>query len=639
MCGIAGIFYRDGLRSVDPAQLAAMATAIAHRGPDGEGFFHAPGIGLAHRRLAIIDLAQGQQPLGNEDGSVQVVFNGEIYNYRALRERLLARGHRFSTQSDTEVLVHLYEEEGDELVHALRGMFAFALWDSRRRRLLLARDRLGIKPLYYFVDSTQLLFCSEPKGILASGSVPREVAPAALGEYLSYGFVGGERSIFRGVNKLLPGHTLALAAGDAPAITRRYWQLPSPAKADTSETDWREAVRAKVEESVDAHLVADVPVGSFLSGGLDSGVITALAAQRTSGPLHTFSIGFQEAAFNELPAARLVAQRYGTRHSEELVTADAAEVLDDLCWYCDEPFADSSLVPTYRVAQLAAREVKVVLSGDGGDEAFGGYRRYVHDLWEHSLRQRIPSWLRRGVLGPLAMVWPTSDWLPRVLRAKSLLANVSRELPAAYARTLATCRSPWLERLLVPEVLDAYDDALAQRVQRAFDSAAHAPLPGMIAADVVTLLPDDYLVKVDRASMACGLEVRPPLLDHELLELSVRIPASLKIRRGETKAIFRDACGDLLPPELLTLPKQGFEIPVDHWMRGALGDRLAAMVLEQPSPLADWLQLAQVRALLQAHRAQRVRGGQILWSVLVLALWAQRHLVTSTSPVLQGVPS
>jgi asparagine synthase (glutamine-hydrolysing) len=425
-----------------------MGQAIAHRGPDGEGFYHDSGLGLAHRRLSIIDLGGGAQPLGNEDGSVQVVFNGEIYNFQELRQRLEARGHRFRTNSDTEVLVHLYEEEGDRLVEHLRGMFAFALWDRRRRRLLLARDRLGIKPLYIYRDSKKLLFGSELKAILAHPGVDRVVDCEALEDYLALAMVPGRRSIFQRIEKLPPAHVLTVTADDLHSEPRRYWRLRLEPDPKPTIEEWQDALRAKLAESVKLHLIADVPVGAFLSGGLDSSVVVALAAGATSGVLRTFSIGFREESFSELPFAREVAHRFGTEHTEEILTADAISLLDSLTHYYDEPFADSSAVPTFLVSRLAARGVKVVLSGDGGDEAFGGYSRYAHDLKEASLRRRLPSWLRRLILAPLARAWPKADWLPRPLRAKTLLTNLSLDGAAAYANTVTICRLPLRRRLL-----------------------------------------------------------------------------------------------------------------------------------------------------------------------------------------------
>lgn len=630
MCGIAGVMYADPSRPVDRAVLQAMGQSIAHRGPDAEGFWADPGLGLVHRRLSIIDLSTGDQPIGNEDGSIQVVFNGEIYNFQSLRVGLEAKGHRFRTKSDTEVLVHLYEEHGEALVEQLRGMFTFALWDRNQRVLLLARDRLGIKPLYIYRDAEKLLFGSELKAILAHPGVPRVVHNAALEDYLAFGMTTGARSIFQQIDKLPPGHTLRVKADELNRAPRRYWQLRIEPERRRSADDWLEAIRAKLAEAVQLHLIADVPVGAFLSGGLDSSLVVGLSAGATQGPLHTFSIGFAEEAFSELPFARQVAERYHTQHTEEIVTPDAVTLLDELTRYYDEPFADSSAIPTFLVSRLAARSVKVVLSGDGGDEAFGGYARYAHDLKEAALRRWLPGLVRRAVLGPLARVWPKADWLPRPLRAKTLLTNIALEPGPAYANTLALCRQPLRRQLLAPDRAAELDGYEPERIVREGYATAPGddPLGGMIAADVATLLPDDYLVKVDRASMANGLEARPPLLDHELLELTARMPSHWKVRNGETKWLFKRACRQWLPDAVLNRRKQGFEMPIDAWLRGPLREMFEAAVLAPSAPTAGLIHQPTADKLYRSHLRGTGRHGSVLWSLLVLARWAERYLPT-----------
>ena len=628
MCGIAGLLYRDPARPVDGAVLRAMGDRIAHRGPDAEGFWNEPGVGLVHRRLSIIDLAGGDQPIGNEDGSVQVVFNGEIYNFQELRRGLEAKGHRFRTSSDTEVLVHLYEEMGERLVERLRGMFAFALWDRPRRRLVLARDRLGIKPLYLYRDGEKLLFGSELKAILAYPGIARPVNVAALEDYLAFGMVPGAQSIFANVEKLPPAHVAVLTPDHLNAAPRRYWQLRIEVDPGHTADEWVEAVRAKLDETVRLHLIADVPVGAFLSGGLDSSAVVAAAAGRTQGALQTFSIGFQEEAFSELPYARQVAQRFGTRHTEEIVTADAVGLLDQLSVYYDEPFADSSNIPTFLVSRLASRSVKVVLSGDGGDEAFGGYARYAHDLKEAALRRWLPRWFRRAALAPLARAWPKADWLPRPLRLKTALTNLSLEADQAYANTLTVCRSPLRRRLLAPDLARLLNGHRPEQVILAGHATAPASdaLGGMIAADIATLLPDDFLVKVDRASMACGLEARPPLLDHELLELAARIPPEHKVRGGETKWVLKQACRATLSDELVYRKKHGFDMPIDAWLRGPLREMFESAVLQPQARVAGLVNQETVRRLYRSHLSGVGRHGNALWALLVLARWAERYL-------------
>jgi asparagine synthase (glutamine-hydrolysing) len=626
MCGIAGVLYADPGRRPAAETLKAMGNAIAHRGPDAEGFFAAAGVGLAHRRLSIIDLAGGDQPIGNEDGGIQVVLNGEVYNYRELRADLERRGHRFRTNSDTEVLVHLYEDLGWEMVRRLRGMFAFAVWDGPNRRLLLGRDRTGIKPLYVYRDTEKLVFGSELKAVLAHPGVARRMDVAALEDYLAFGMVTGRHSIFRNVERLPPAHVWQVQPGSWRGEPQCYWRLEFDGTERRPAGEWVDRIRAKVEDAVRVHMVADVPVGAFLSGGVDSAVVVACARDAAPTSLNTYSLGFREESRSELPAAGETAAHLGTRHVTDVVTADAADLLDTLCHHFDEPFADTSAVPTFLVSKLARRGVKVALSGDGGDEAFGGYARYGHDLREDAVRRRLPAWFRRG-LGVLAPWWPKSDWLPRPLRAKTALANLALAPAAAYANTLQTCRNPDRRRLFARHVaagLNGYRPESA--VETAFAAApTHDALAGMIAADVATLLPDDYLVKVDRASMAHGLEVRPPLLDHELLELCARMPSEFKVRGGETKWAFKQAFQDRLPAGTTRRPKQGFEVPIDNWMRGPLAERFIETVLARDARIAQWIDTAKAESMFRAHRTGLHRHGQVLWSVLVLAAWCDRY--------------
>ncbi len=633
MCGIAGILYADHRRPVDRALLQGMGAAIAHRGPDAEGILAEPGIGLVHRRLSIIDLAGGNQPIGNEDNSVQIVFNGEIYNYRELRRQLEAQGHRFRTNSDTEVIVHLYEECGERVVERLRGMFAFAIWDRPLRQLVLARDRVGIKPLYLYRDNEKLLFGSELKAILAYPGVKRSIHPEALENYVAFGVVPGTASIFKDIEKLPPAHVLLARPSQLQIKPRRYWRLEVCPDEGPSCEDWQDAIRAKLEETVRLHLISDVPVGAFLSGGMDSSAIVATAAGQAQGRLHSFSMGFAEEEFSELPYAREVARAFGTHYVEEIVTPDAVTLLDDLADHFDEPFADSSAIPTYLVSRLASRSVKVVLSGDGGDEAFGGYARYAHDLKEAALRRWLPGWFRRGVMGPLARIWPKTDWLPRPLRARTLLANLSLEPDRAYANTVSLCRPPLRRELLAPDLaaqLNGHDPS--RIVQAGFRAPAGDTLGGMIAADVEMLLPDDFLVKVDRASMAHGLEVRPPLLDHELLELAARIPSRWKVHQGETKWIFKKAYERKLPSSIVWRRKQGFEIPIDRWLRGPLREVFEARVLQTNSGIAGLANQRVIRRLYDSHLSGFGRHGNVLWSMLVLATWAEHYVSQGSAP-------
>lgn len=628
MCGIAGVLYADRQRRAAPEVLQAMSNAIAHRGPDGTGQLDEPGVSLVHRRLAIIDLAGGDQPIFNEDRTIGVVFNGEIYNYSELRAELEAKGHSFRTNSDTETLVHLYEEYGAELATHLRGMFAFAIWDQPRRRLLLCRDRVGQKPLFIYRDSEKLVFGSEIKAILAHPDVDRTVDAAAVEEYFTFGVVPGSSAIFKRIEKLPAAHHVVATHENLTAAPSRYWSLRFRPETGRSVADWTDEVSAAIEESVQAHRVADVPIGAFLSGGLDSSAIVATLAGLSDTPVNTFSIGFEERRFSELPHARRVADHFGTHHREEIVTAEAARSLDDLVHFYDEPFADASAIPTMSVARVAAEHVKVVLSGDGGDEAFGGYARYAHDLKEAAIREALPNWFRTAVLSRIAALWPQADWLPRPLRWKSALTNLSLAGPAAYANTISTVRPALRQRLL----RNRCDDSDPERgVREAYRQNSVDPLSGMLAADIDMLLPDDFLTKVDRASMAFGLEVRPPLLDHRLLELTARIPASFKIRDGRTKWLLKEIFEPRLPKKLAHREKQGFEIPVDDWLRGELADQVHEAVLSPQHAIADYIDQQCAARLFRQHCRGTGRYGQVLWTLLVFGRWLEKY-TTPTVP-------
>ncbi len=622
MCGIAGVLYADSGRSVSESLLTGMGNAIAHRGPDGEGTFRAGSVGLVHRRLAIIDLDGGRQPLSNEDESVHVVFNGEIYNYLELRRQLESRGHIFRTNSDTEVLVHLYEDFGAEMCTHLQGMFALAIWDARHRELLLARDHLGQKPLFIYRDNEKLIFGSELKAVLSHPDIDRTIDPQAVEDYLTFGVISGQRSIFSRIIKLPAAHFLRTSPREFQASPKRYWQLSFDHEEKCSADDWKQRIDAALKKSVAAHLVADVPVGAFLSGGLDSSAIVALMSGLRSEPIQTFSIGFHEAGFSELPHARAVAAHFGCQHTEEIVTPEAAKDLDDLTFLYDEPFADASAIPTMAVSRLAARYVKVVLSGDGGDELFGGYARYAHDLKEAAIRDGLPAIVRSLVLKPLAAVWPKADWLPRSLRLKTLLQNLSSSPAEAYANTVSTCRREVRRSLLSRDFAASLNGYQPEHsIIEAFTSGHRDSLSGMLAADTNVLLPDDFLTKVDRASMGFGLEVRPPLIDRKLMELAASMPSEFKIRNGSMKWILKELFAARLPDNLVHRPKQGFELPIDQWLRGPLREQVRTHVLNPDGAIAQFISIAAARRLFESHCRGTGRHGQLLWSLLVLARW------------------
>lgn len=621
MCGIAGIVNRDALRPIDFQLLSNMTSAIASRGPDSEGYWRGAGVGLGHRRLSIIDLQSGAQPLGNEDGSIQVVFNGEIYNYQSIRMRLLAEGHRFATNSDTEVLVHLYEERGLEFVNELRGMFAFAIWDQNRRRLVLGRDHIGQKPIYYCLDSERILFASQVKSILCDSTVDRTIDSEALESYFTYGFIPGCQSIFRSIRKLPPASLLVIEQGDPWFQSpKRYWRINAAADDSRSLSESIERIRDKFQETVALHKIADVPVGAFLSGGVDSSAIVAELTRQGGPRLRTFSIGFQEEEFSELPYARTIAKKFETEHIEQIVSIDAKNGITELTDAFDEPFADPSALPSLRVAAVASRHVKVVMSGDGGDEAFGGYARYRHDLWEQYLRSRIPTALRETLLAKLAAIWPASRTMPRFLRWKSLLQNLSTGGAAAYANTLSLFRESQRRRLLGgPGCRDQVHRGLFD----AYTSGADT-LSAMTMADINILLPDDFLTKVDRASGAHGLEVRPPLVDHTFLEIALSIPSHWKVRSGQGKWIFKKMLERSLPGSILHRRKMGFDIPLDQWLRVNLRDNLED-ALRSGGPLDTLININEARLLAARQRRGEHGLGQRVWALLVLANWMEKY--------------
>jgi len=628
MCGIAGIFYRDRSRPASLEEVQAMAAVLRHRGPDAAGAWVDGPVGLGHRRLRIIDLEGGGQPMVSEDGRTAVVFNGEIYNFRELRAELRAAGHRFAGQSDTEVLLHAYEQLGARCVERLRGMFAFAVWDGRTRRLFLARDRVGIKPLYYSWDGERFLFGSELKAILQHPAVARALDPFALDEYLTYLYVPAPRTIFRGVAKLRPGHTLTVSA--AGIADREYWDLTFEPRTAPGRPDSAARLLEALRDAVRAHLVSDVPLGAFLSGGVDSSAVVALMAGLLEAPVRTTSIGFRDGGYDELPFARMVSRRFGTQPHERRVEADAAAVLDRLVWHFDEPFADSSMVPTYAVSQAAREAVTVCLSGDGGDENFAGYRRYRFDLLEQRLRRLLPGALGSALCGTLGRLYPKADWLPRPLRAKTLLTNLSLSPERAYFHSMSWFTPAMKAQLYAPglrSALQGYDPFLvmAPHFQRA---RGWDPLSRLQYVDIKTYLADDILTKVDRASMAHALEVRVPLLDHQVMEHAAGIPAGDKLRGGEGKYILKQALAGLLPEAVLHRPKMGFAIPLAGWLRGELKEAFEDAVLAPDAFLAGLCDPAPIRRWWSQHQRGTRDYAYHLWALLVLERWGRRFMAS-----------
>jgi len=620
VCGICGLVALDG-GVVDPAALEAMNATLVHRGPDSAGSFLGGPVGLAMRRLAIIDLAGGDQPIGNEDGSVQVVQNGEIYNYRDLRHRLERRGHTFRTRSDTEVLVHLYEDQGPSFVEALRGMFAIALWDSRERRLVLARDRFGIKPLYYRNEGGVLSFASELKALLRQPGFSRDVAPAALEAFLALNSIPAPLTVYREARKLPPGHVLVWEPASGLSLER--YARPAPVAAGHNrrdgEAELAEELRARLRDSVRAHLVADVPVGVLLSGGIDSSLLAALAALEGNGRLHTFTIGFEEGSFDERAEARLVAERYGTEHHEVVLRPDAAELLPALAESFDEPFGDSSAIPTYLVSELARKHVKVALSGEGSDELFGGYYTYVADsLAPHvgalaraarPLVELLPSSSQRVSADYMAKRFVRGAGLPPLERHHAWKEIFSREARAD---------------LLLPERRSGFDPLSLYRARYAETEGAE-PLARLLDVDLGLYLVDDLLVKTDRASMAHSLEVRVPFLDQLVAELALALPDRLKVRGLAKKRLLRIAAAPLLPPELLRGKKRGFSIPMAAWLRGELVPFARDVLSPDAIRRQGYFRPEAVTRLLDTHVARREDLSRQLWGLLAFSLWAERY--------------
>lgn len=627
MCGIAGYLAGGGL-CPEQEVVRGMCDRIRHRGPDGEGCYVDEVVGLGHRRLSIIDLEGGRQPLGNEDGSVQIVFNGEIYNFQELMKDLKRRGHRFQTRSDTEVIVHLYEEVGESVPEHLNGMFAFAIWDRRRQALFLARDRFGEKPLYWTDSIPGMRFCfaSELKAMTWMPGFPSRVRPESVSDFLALGYVPDPHSIYAAVRKLEPATSMTVTAEGARR-QRRYW-TPCFAQASGAWTK-----KASVEEvdflagdAVRSRMVSDVPLGGFLSGGVDSSTAVAYMARSAPGRVKTFSIGFTTEEFSELEYARLVAEKYETSHHEEVVTPSIGEMLGTLVRQYDEPFGDSSAIPTLYLARMTRKFVTVALSGDGADELFGGYRRYAYALEAERMRGRLPTWVRRGVMVPLGNVYPRLEGLPRVFRAKSTLQRLASTLGEAHFDAMACLRQDRLKEVLgapLGKQLGGYSSRRSFS-ERFLEFADLPPLAQMQAVDWQTYLPGDILVKVDRATMAYSLESRAPWLDHRLADLAAQLPTESKVLGGTGKVLFKQLARQYIPEQLVTRRKQGFAVPMALWFRTSLKVPFERAVFR--AELEPYLDMDGVRRLWASHQSGKCDHSSGLWNVLMLAYWDRVHL-------------
>lgn len=609
-----------------------MCAALEHRGPDSRGLHIDAGVGLGIQRLRVIDLATGDQPIFNEDGSVAVVLNGEIYNYRELRAELEGSGHRFATQSDTEVIAHLYEEDGADLVQRLHGMFGLAVWDAKRQRLLLARDRVGKKPLYYAHRGDELSFASELGALLQDERVPRDVDHQALDAYLAYRWVPAPMTAFRAVRKLPPGSTLVFE--DGRATVSRYWRLDfSRTRTVADAREVHEELRAHIRTATARRMISDVPLGAFLSGGIDSTAVVAAMAESSSEPVKTFSIGFASEKFNELPLARLVAERYGTEHHELIVEPDALDVIPRIVRHYGEPFADDSAIPSFYVAEMARRHVTVALNGDGGDESFGGYPRYAVNRASAQL-ERLPLPLRRA-LAAAGMRVPESgtidSWPSRIRRAAETLALDGAGRYVAYMTHLNGLRR---ERLYTDEYRRLVGESVAFDVMgRPWRESGAGPIVDrMLDVDVQTYLPDDLLTKMDIATMASSLEARSPFLDHQLMEFAASLPAGLKVRGRETKVILRSALRGWVPDEILDAPKRGFRLPLGDWFRSELRGYTRDVLLDARAAGRGYFDQSYVRELLDRHGNGVQDHSQGIWTLLMFELWHREFIDGPQSP-------
>jgi asparagine synthase (glutamine-hydrolysing) len=627
VCGIAGIVSLAPGAAVDADALRTMAAQLVHRGPDDEGYYvdATRCCGLAFRRLSIIDVAGGRQPIATEDGAIQVVFNGEIYNFRELRAELEQCGHRFTTRSDSEVIAHLYEQHGERCFQKLAGMFAIAIWDGRRRRLVLVRDRFGKKPLTYAVHEGRLYFASEAKAILALPGFPREIDPQSLHRYLLFQYVAAPHSIFRGFRKLPPAHFLVLAAEQGRvAEPIAYYALPRPPRFDGRYRDAKQRLGELLTRAVERRLISDVPLGAFLSGGVDSSIVVALMYELGVSPLRTFSIGFPDWRYDETAYASRIAGQFKTEHHEHIVTPQAREVLEKLAWHYDEPFADSSAIPTYYVSHWTRQHVTVALTGDGGDECFAGYDRYR----AARLSAMFDSW-PRSVRGRVARLAGDDPPLPRTLRNRAyrFLRSMTWDAPRRYLSWVAVFQPDLLESAYTPEFAARIDRvAPIREFETMYASSGGDVVERAIRTDFAGYLPYDLLTKVDIASMACSLECRAPFLDHELVEFALSLPIQWRLGRGARggKRILRDWARTRLPHDLLDRPKMGFGVPIGRWLRDELADLLIERVLAEGSLSRRIFRSARLEEIVGAHLAGAANYEHPLWALLMLELWHDR---------------
>ncbi|WP_029132462.1 XrtA/PEP-CTERM system amidotransferase [Sedimenticola selenatireducens] len=629
MCGIVGIFDTTGQREISDSLLSRMNQTQVHRGPDEQGIHIEPGVGLGHRRLSIIDLASGQQPLFNEDHSVVVTYNGEIYNFPELSSELKSKGHLFRTHSDTEVIVHAWEEWGESCVEHFRGMFAFAVWDRNQETLFLARDRLGIKPLFYAqLDDGFFIFGSELKSLKVDPRLGREIDPAAVEEYFTFGYIPEPRTIYRKVHKLSPGHSLTLRKGQITAAPKQYWDVSFKPHAAMTEQDAGNELIERLREAVDIRMIAEVPLGAFLSGGVDSSAVVGLMAGLSEKPVNTCSISFGDPKFNESAYAEKVARRFSTDHRVEQVDPDDFDLIDHLADLYDEPYADSSALPTYRVCQLAKQQVTVVLSGDGGDENLAGYRRYRWHTYEERMRAMLPPAIRQPLFGTLGRLYPKADWAPRVFRAKSTFESMARDTLQGYMHSVSILSNQMRDQLFSDKLKRELQGYQAIEVFRrhAGQAPTDHPLSLVQYLDLKTYLVGDILTKVDRASMAHSLEVRVPLLDHHLVDWISGLPPEMKLRGSEGKYLFKKALEPMLPHDILYRKKMGFAVPLASWFRGPLRDKVRNSLLSDEMLGSGLFNERYLHTLVDHHQSGIRDYSASIWTLLMFHSFLKKEM-------------
>jgi len=625
VCGICGIVNLDRENHVKYTQIKRMCDALVHRGPDDDGIFVKDNVGIGMRRLSIIDLVTGNQPISNEDDTIRVVFNGEIYNYLDLRQALRKKGHRFSTNSDTEVIVHAYEEYGEDCPAMFNGTFAFAIWDDHRKRLFVARDRIGIKPLYYYKDDKRVVFGSEPKAILQTPDVPREIDPLALDNFLTFEYIPAPLSIFRDIKKLYPAHTLSLHNG--AISTKRYWHLPVKHCA-VSKDEICNLIRDYLQDAVKIRLISDVPLGVFLSGGLDSSTLVAMMSRATDQPVKTFSIGFEDSTYNELNYARVVAKQFQTEHHEFVIKPDAVALTEKLIGYLDEPFGDFSIFPTFLVSQMARDYVTVVLSGDGGDELFAGYDTYIANRTATHF-EKLPLFIRKKIVAPvMRSIPPTSKKKGIVNKAKRFVEGAMLPPDLEHVRWMIFLSSLEKNRLYTEEFSKRLqkEDAYAF-IRHYFDKARSFDLLNrQMFVDIHSYLVDNILVKVDRMSMATSLEARVPFLDHRFVEFAANIPGKLKLKGYRTKHILKQAMSGILPPEILARGKEGFSIPIKNWLKKELNPMMMDVLSPQRIKQEGYFCSEYIERLKNEHVNGIENHSHRLWALMIFEIWQDKYL-------------